>query len=77
MRERVKQVMSSVMNVPAEQISDDSSPDTLESWESLNHMNLVLALEEEFAIQFTEQQIIEMLNFELVVATVEEAVSAA
>ena len=66
-------IMGRVLGVPPESINADSSPDTLASWDSLAHMNLVLALEEELAVQFTEEQIVDMLNAKLVVLAVTEA----
>ena len=64
--ERIKKVMSAVFEIPVEQVEDDSSPDTIDSWDSLKHMNMVVALEEEFEVEFTEDEILEMLNFMLV-----------
>ena len=49
-KERIKNVMSAVFEIPEEQIKDNSSPDTIESWDSLKHMNLIIALEEEFEV---------------------------
>ena len=64
--ERIKKVMSAVFEIPMEQIKDDSSVDTIESWDSLKHMNLIVALEEEFNVQFTDDEIIEMMNYLLI-----------
>jgi len=64
--ERIKKVMSAVFEIPVGQIKDDSSPDTIESWDSLKHMNLVVALEEEFEIEFTDDEIMESMNFSLI-----------
>ena len=64
--ERIKNAMSAVFEIPVEQIKDDSSPDTIESWDSLKHMNLVISLEEEFEIEFTDDEIIEMMNYKLI-----------
>ena len=58
--------MSQVFDVPKESINNDSSPDTIDNWDSVNHMNLVLALEQAFGISFEPDEIIEMMNFELV-----------
>ena len=66
MEDRIKYVMSTVFEIPVEQIKDDSSPDTIESWDSLKHMNLVVALEEEFEIEFMDDEIIEMMNYKLI-----------
>jgi len=55
------------MNVPIEQLDDDSSPDTVANWDSLKHMNLILALEEEFAVAFSDDEVTEMLSLRRIV----------
>ena len=76
MKDRVYSVVAKVLEVPVESVDEQSSPDTVETWDSLRHMNLVLALEEEFGIQFTPEQIIEMLSVELIIMTVQEQLDA-
>jgi acyl carrier protein len=71
-RERVFKVISQIMSVRLETISMDSSPDSIENWDSIRHMNLILGLEQEFNIQFTDDQIVDMLNAELLCIGVEE-----
>lgn len=73
LKEQVFGIMSRVFGVPLEEINEDSSADTIEKWDSLGHMNLVLALEEELGVQFTDSQIVNMLSAQLVLLTVEEA----
>ena len=36
------------------------------TWDSLNHMNLIVALEEEFDVTFDEEEINEMISLELI-----------
>lgn len=72
MNDRVFKVISQVLNVPLTQINEESSPDSITGWDSLKHMNLVLALEEEFNVQFSEEQIVEMLNVTLVIEALKE-----
>lgn len=72
MEDKVKQIMAVALEVSADEIDDDSSPDTIETWDSLRHMNLVLALEEEFGVQFEAEQVVEMLNFRLIILTLQE-----
>ena len=69
MKNKVKIIMASVFEIPASDINDDSSPDSIENWDSLRHMNLITVLEQEFDIRFNDDQIIEMLNFEQVIHT--------
>ena len=72
MRERVYKIISQVFNVPIENINDESSSDDIETWDSQKHMNMVLALEEEFNVQFGEEQILEMLNVGLIIEILKE-----
>lgn len=62
MKERVIRIVSQVMGIPADQVTEQSSSQSMEAWDSLNHMNLILALEEEFGVQFSDEQIMRMLN---------------
>ena len=64
---RIKNIMSVVFDIPVDQIKDNSSADTIESWDSLKHMNLVVALEEEFEIEFKDDEILEMMNYPLII----------
>ena len=66
LEDRIKNIMSAVFEIPEEQIKDNSSPDTIESWDSLKHMNLIIALEEEFEVEFTDNEIYEMMNYTLI-----------
>ena len=63
---RLKNVMAAVFNVSVEEINEDTSSDTIDSWDSLNLLNLVTSLEEEFDIHFDDDEITEMLNFKLI-----------
>jgi acyl carrier protein len=40
--------------------------DTVDSWDSLKHLNLVLALEEQFGVSLTEEQSFEILSYPLI-----------
>ena len=44
----LKQVMATILKVDVSKIGNDSSMDNVPNWDSLHHINLVLALEEEF-----------------------------
>ena len=59
-KERVFKIISQLMHVPFEEVNERSSPENLEKWDSFQHINLILALEEEFKIKFTEEEIFQM-----------------
>jgi acyl carrier protein len=62
----LKQLMATVLRVPADSISDATSMDTVESWDSLKHMNLVLALEEEFGVTIPDEDAANITSYPLI-----------
>lgn len=50
-------VLSSILNVNIESLAPESSRDTLEEWDSIKHMYIILALEEEFDVEFADDEI--------------------
>jgi len=72
MKNRIKNVMASVFEMDPENIKDDASPETIENWDSLKHMNLIVALEEEFQIEFEDEEILDMVNYKIIAVTLQE-----
>jgi acyl carrier protein len=54
--DRIRQIASDVFDVPLENIQAASSPETIESWDSMTHLNLVLALEENFNLRLSPEE---------------------
>ena len=50
-------LLSLMLNVPREGLDRYSSRETVEQWDSLKHMHLMLALEEEFGIEFDDEEL--------------------
>jgi len=74
MENRIKKVMSNVFNINVDSINNESSPDNIENWDSLKHMNLIIALEEDFDIEFDDNDIENLLNFQLINLTIKERI---
>jgi acyl carrier protein len=62
----LKNTVAGVLGVNPDDINDDSSMDNLHEWDSVKHLNLVLAIEEVFGVSMTEEQSLEMLSFPLI-----------
>ena len=64
LQQRVIKIVSNIMTVPLASVTLESSADSVESWDSLRHMNLILALEQEFSVRFADDQVVKMLSVE-------------
>jgi acyl carrier protein len=62
----LKNTVAGVLGISPDDINDDSSMDNLNEWDSVKHLNLVLAIEEIFGVSLTEEQSLEMLSFALI-----------
>lgn len=67
----VIRVASDVLGVPAERITPESSPETIETWDSLQHLNITLALEDELGVQFEPDDIERMQSIGVIVELAE------
>jgi acyl carrier protein len=70
--EKIRKIMGAVFGIEPASIGDDASPGNVEQWDSLRHMNLVLALEEEFGVRFPEEAIDQLISFRLIELALEE-----
>ena len=59
-QERLHRTISSILGVAASDLDDASSPKDVSSWDSLNHLNLVMALEQEFGVSLSVDDALEM-----------------
>ena len=59
----IKKILASVFEVSAEDINEQSSPDTLAKWDSMHKMRLIVDLEEAFEITFTDEQVVNMVDY--------------
>jgi len=66
MESTLKTVMATVLGIQADAIGDDTSMDTVASWDSLKHMTLVLAIEEEFGVSIPDEDAANITSYPLV-----------
>ena len=60
MSEKLYNIISKVFSVPISEINDESSPETIESWDSFNGLILVDELESNFNVKFSVSEIIDV-----------------
>ena len=66
--DRVRNIAADVLQLPPSQISEQSSSQNITTWDSVHHLNLVLALEQEFNLQFEPEEIDQMNSIQQILA---------
>lgn len=67
MEEQLKEIFSNLFSIDKSTIDNDFSMATVSSWDSLRHIQIVVALEESFEIKFTMDEILAMKTFPKVI----------
>ena len=63
--------MASVFEMDVKNIPDNASQKNIEAWDSLQHLNLAVELEEAFEVELTPEEISKMTSLEAIVNIVE------
>ena len=66
-KDEIKEVMSSIFMIDVSKISDKTIQSDIENWDSLQHLNLIVALEEKYSINLEPEEIQEMISLEKII----------
>lgn len=68
-RERLRSIVADVLRVGIEEVPKDASAETIEAWDSLVHLDIILAIEQTLNVQFKTEEIPQLTSL----AKLEEA----
>ena len=72
----LKLVIATMLKLDYSSITEDSSMDNIPNWDSLHHMNLVLALEEEFKVSIPDDDAGNITSYRLIKLVLEDLLMA-
>ncbi len=62
MSKKLYVLIGRIMDIPVTELNDDSSPETIPSWDSFNSYLLLDELESEFQTEFSIDEVVETKN---------------
>jgi acyl carrier protein len=65
--DKLKEIIADTFDIDEDEINDDMNSDSVERWDSLNHLRLVTALEDEFDIKLTMEDVNTMVDYSKIV----------
>ncbi len=57
---KLNEIVASTLHIPLDVVNDQLTMTEVESWDSLQHMNLIVSLEQAFEAEFTFEEIVSM-----------------
>ncbi len=70
--EDLRGIAADIFQVAPKRINQYSSPETIESWDSLQHLNLILALEQRFGLEFEPEEMERMTSIDAILSILDE-----
>ena len=70
--QRVRHIVASALGVPDEQIAADAAFGSIPQWDSMGHMNVVLAIEQAFDLTFESYEIADLTSVASIVSALVE-----
>ena len=68
----VEAVVAQSLGLPLAQVNDDSGPQSLPTWDSVTHLDILLSVEVEFGIKFTADEMITLLSVSAIKAALRD-----
>ena len=72
---KVLKIFSIVMNVPIENLNKNSNPDTVENWDSLSHVKMIMEIESKFNIDLLPDEALEIFSLNDVIKIITSKIS--
>jgi len=60
--EQLTQIARNLFNMPSLQLTDDLTAKDVLGWDSFNYINLIINIEEEFRVKFTNEEVSSLKN---------------
>ena len=58
--DQLRGIASDLFAIPVDRVKAESSPENIEAWDSTQHLNFVLAIEEKFGLQLSPEEMEQM-----------------
>jgi acyl carrier protein len=75
--EQIRSIASDLFSIAPVSVTVESSPENIEAWDSTQHLNLVLAIEEKFHLQLSPEEIEQMHSIGAIAKLVESRLQTA
>ena len=68
-------MLSDLFDTVPDEIDLDTSPDTIDAWDSIGHIRLIASIEEKYDLTIPPEEQVDMLNVDLILGLLVEKLS--
>lgn len=70
--DRVRQIVADTLFLTLDDVDENATQESLKNWDSIQHLNVVLALEQAFQVRFPPEDFQTMISVKTIVENLEE-----
>lgn len=70
METQIREIIADILDVKESEIDNEFSPESTNTWDSMNNLRLITAFEDEFDIKLTMEEIQGMVNYSKILETI-------
>jgi acyl carrier protein len=74
MEDKIKEILATILEIDISEVNNKTNPDTVANWDSLRHMKLVFSIEEEYGVEFSDDQIIQLTDVGTILDCIKELI---
>jgi len=67
---QVRQIVADTFGMAEEDVSSEPLPETVEGWDSVGHLNMIFALEQQLEVSFDPEEFEHLVTVDAIVAAV-------
>jgi acyl carrier protein len=67
----LRNILADILEISPDEVTPETGVGTVESWDSFRHLQAILAIEEEYGVQFDPQRIAELTTVALIQSELE------
>jgi acyl carrier protein len=74
MENKLRRILASILEIDENEIDENTDADDVGNWDSLKQMMIIVTLEEEFNIEFDDEEIIFLMSYQSILNSIKRKI---
>ena len=71
---KIKKILSDILKIKTSSINNKTTHEKIKSWDSVAHLHIVMALENNFKVSFTPNEVVSLLSYSKIMSVLKKKI---
>ncbi len=71
---KIKKILSDILKIKIDSINSKTSHETIKNWDSVAHLHIVMALENNFKVSFTPNEVVSLISYSKIISVLRKKI---